>query len=127
MKPTLTIWVTTQFPGYHNWPDAPESVSFLKNNHRHLFHVKVGVYVKHEDRAIEFFMFKKYINKMIFDIWGHCDGDIDGIELGHKSCETLCWELSGRIFREGYVPAFIEISEDGENGARLEWKEQFGS
>ena len=50
------IYIQTQFTGYHRWDDAPDCVAFLRNTHRHVFHVKVTVPVQHNDRAIEFFM-----------------------------------------------------------------------
>lgn len=107
------IWVTTQFEGFHRYPDAPEEVSFLRNDHRHLFKVKVWIQVTHDDRDIEFFIFKRQVESML-----------TGGQMNYKSCEMMSDDLFDQIsalypFRE----VWIEISEDGENGSFKQYKE----
>ena len=62
---TNYIWITTSMEGFHAYPDAPDEVAFLRNRHRHLFHFRVYIEVFHDDREIEFFMFKRDVEKMI--------------------------------------------------------------
>jgi len=38
---TNYIWITTQKAMFHKYPDAPDEVSFLRNEHRHMFHFKI--------------------------------------------------------------------------------------
>lgn len=105
------IFVTFQKEGIHKYPDAPEGVEFLKYPHRHMFHFKVAIEVEHEDRDIEFFLFKRELESL----YG------DGIlELDYKSCEMMAHDLYDYISKK-WPDRDVEItvSEDGENGAIL--------
>ena len=60
------IWVTFQKEGIHKYPAAltdPElkGVEFLGYPHRHMFHFKVMIEVFHDDRDIEFILFKRWL------------------------------------------------------------------
>lgn len=102
-----TIWVTTQFEGFHRWKDAPDEISYLRDFHRHIFHVKLGKEVKHDNREIEFISLKNSIDSYIL-----------GIFKG-KKFEYSCEELARLLL--SYVDGdYCEVSEDGENGARVE-------
>jgi len=115
------IWITTQKEGYHFWKDAPEEVAFLKNIHRHIFHFKVYITTKHNDRELEFFMFKNDIEIMIDNFWVlynlHSQKDTEGL-----SCEMMADELYEQV-RDIYPnrEVIIEVSEDKENGCRKEY------
>ena len=61
------IWVTFRKEGIHKYPDAPKGVTFLKFPHRHIFHFKVKLEVFHDDREVEFILFKREIEKMFDD------------------------------------------------------------
>lgn len=104
------IFVTFQKEGIHCYPDAPTGVEFLKNPHRHMFHFRVEIEVFHDDRDIEFILFKRELEGLYAD---------DGIlELDYCSCEMLSDALSGYIHQEYPDRDLkIEISEDGENGS----------
>tara|TARA_R110000803_G_scaffold207010_1_gene274649 strand:- start:329 stop:724 length:396 start_codon:yes stop_codon:yes gene_type:complete len=115
-----TIWVTFQKEGIHKYPAALDDpnlatgdeydVSFLGYPHRHIFHFRVEIEVFHDDRDIEFIQFKRWLESM------YANGTL---QLDYKSCEMISDDL--------YVPIndkypgrniTIEVSEDGENGAR---------
>lgn len=105
------IWITTQFEGYHKYMDAPEEVVFLRNEHRHVFHVKVYIEVFHQDREIEFFIFKKFINSIIKEN-----------NFNFKSCEMISDDIYNEIIKQ--YPnrrVIIEVSEDLENGSYKEY------
>ena len=103
------IFVTFQKEGIHCYPDAPEGVEFLKNPHRHMFHFRVEIEVFHDDRDIEFILFKRELESL------YADGIL---ELDYCSCEMLSDALSGYIQQEHPGrDVKIEISEDGENGS----------
>ena len=109
---TNYIWITTQFEGFHNYPDAPKEVEFLKNIHRHIFKIKIWIEVFHNDRDIEFIMFKHYIDELLKE----------SSLLDMKSCEMIANDLYENI--EITYPnrkVKIEISEDGENGCEKEY------
>lgn len=109
------IEVTFQKEGIHKYPAAltnPElkHVEFLGYPHRHMFHFRVRVSVNHNDRDIEFILFKRELQSLYNGIY-----DID-----YKSCEMLAEELIEYV-RMNYPGRTVEVgvSEDGENGAVL--------
>ena len=107
--PFKRIFVTWQKEGIHQYPDAPKGVEFLAYPHRHMFHFKVEIDVFHDDREIEFILFKRELEGL------YTEGTI---ELDHKSCEMMADELSEYIYKKYSGRAFIiTVSEDGENGA----------
>jgi hypothetical protein len=103
------IFVTFQKEGIHKYPNAPEGVEFLQHPHRHMFHFRVEIDVFHNDRDIEFILFKREIERL------YSDGIL---ELDYKSCEMMADDLADYIYKKYPRRNFlIEISEDGENGA----------
>ena len=114
--PETFIVVSDQFPALHAWTDCPyEEVAFLRTPHRHVFHVKVKVKVTHDDRAVEFFMLKNSLSKMLHDLYAHRD-------LGSLSCEMLCHNIKNDL-RYNYPDPLeihsISVFEDNENGAEV--------
>ena len=117
------IWVTFRKEGIHKYPaalDDPklatgdwDDVSFLGYPHRHIFHFKVAISVTHNDRDIEFIQFKRWLERLYDD---------KTLELDYKSCEMMSDDLYTKI-DEKYPgrEVHIDISEDGENGAHIEY------
>lgn len=105
------IWVTTQFEGFHKWENAPGEVAFLRNLHRHIFKVKVMIDVRHDDREIEFFMFKWMLEEIVRE-------QFEKKEVG--SCEMIAAQILNWLMKK-YPDRdiVVEVSEDGENGARV--------
>ena len=120
------IWVTFQKEGIHKYPAAltdpalatgdEYDVSFLGYPHRHMFHFRVAIKVTHNDRDIEFIQFKRWLENLYKD---------DVIQLDYKSCEMMSDDLFEQIVAK-YPDRDIkiEISEDGENGALVEYDAQ---
>ena len=104
-----TIWVRFQKEGIHKYPAAPEGVEFLRHPHRHIFHFEVELEVFHDDRDVEFILFKRELENL------YAKGTL---ELHYKSCEMLCDDLAAYIL-EAYPDRWlrISVSEDNENGA----------
>lgn len=116
---TSMIWVTFQKEGIHKYPEAAtnpklKDVSFLGNEHRHIFHFKVWISVLHNNRNIEFILFKRWLESLYQN---------NVLQLDFKSCEMMAEDLYEKIHEE-YPDrdVFIEISEDGENGCYMEWR-----
>ena len=104
------ITVTTQFDATHCWPDCNlPPVSYLTQPHRHIFWVRVSVFVK-DDRQIEFISFKKQLDAFILM-------NYKGMFLGSKSCEKIAEEIL--IHLNVY---HVSVFEDNENGAEV-WSE----
>ena len=117
-KESSMIWVTFRKEGIHAYPDsltnpALEDVKFLGYPHRHMFHFKVWIEVFHDDREIEFILFKR-------ELEGLYNNTV--LELNNKSCEMIARELHAVI--SGKYPGraiWLEVSEDGENGCLLKF------
>lgn len=119
MKKQKMIWVTFQREGIHQYPNAPEEVSFLKYPHRHIFHFRVEMEVEHLDRDVEFIMLKRELEALYSS---------DTLQLNNMSCEMVAEQLSNYIFTK--YPGrdiVIEVSEDGENGCRMYYPKEEGS
>lgn len=111
----ITVWVTTQFIGFHKWPEAPDKVSFLRNKHRHVFHVRVGVNVTHSNRDVEFFLLQEALNIAAQSYV------VSVMEIKETlSCEQIAQLFADTLSKQCSVCS-VTVSEDGENGATLEF------
>ena len=119
--PRCSVWVTAQFTGYHRWEAAPAKVGFLRDMHRHVFHVRVEVAVDHDDRDVEFFILKEAVETIIrMEFAGKTD-------IG--SCEMIARKIHTELNRrhlhvEGDTYCVlsvmqVDVSDDGENGATI--------
>lgn len=124
IKKTNKIWVKFSKEGIHKYPAAltdPDltDVSFLGYPHRHIFHFKVAIQVFHDDRDIEFILFKRWLESLYSASW---NGDA-ALQLDYKSCEMISDELAAKInIKYPGRDIVIEVSEDGENGSYSEYK-----
>jgi hypothetical protein len=122
-RPNKMIWVTFRKEGMHRYPAAATDpnlatgdeydVSFLANEHRHIFHFRVWIGVTHNDRDIEFIQFKRWLENLYKDAI---------LSLDHKSCEMMSDDLYDSISKK--YPGreiWIEVSEDGENGSFIKY------
>jgi len=113
-------WIEVGFQkeGIHRYPAALDDpkladVSFLGHPHRHMFHFTVRVEVFHNDRDIEFILFKRELESLYTKGLMYVD---------YKSCEMLAQELIGYITT--VYPARdmqVRVFEDAENGAQLDY------
>jgi hypothetical protein len=102
------IWVTWRAPGFHRWLGAEGKRRYLADRHRHVFHFKVALDVRHNDREVEF-----------HDLLDHCraitrpehDWDL-------SSCEDIAKLILIRVAeRWPDRRPQVSVSEDGECGA----------
>jgi len=123
-KVKKSIWVTFQKEGIHNYPDAPDEVDFLRYPHRHIFHFKVQIEVYNNDRDIEFFIFKRWLESLYVE--NNHVSDSATLDLNHKSCEMIADELAKQI-KDKYSQRFlaIDVSEDNENGCHIEYPKEY--
>lgn len=107
------IFVTFQKEGIHCYPAAATEkqladVSFLANEHRHIFHFRVEIQVFHNDRDLEFIQVKRWCEQLY---------GTGTLTLNHKSCEMMSDELYQALtikYPERDIK--IQVSEDNENG-----------
>ncbi len=123
IRPLKMIWVTFRKEGMHRYPAAATDpalatgdeydVSFLANEHRHIFHFRVWIGVTHNDRDIVFIQFKRLLENLYKDAT---------LSLDYKSCEMMSGDLYDVISKK--YPSreiWIEVSEDGENGSFIKY------
>ena len=114
MITSRTIFVTFQKEGIHRYPEAPAGVEFLQYPHRHIFHFRVTIDVFHNDRDIEFILFKRELEGLYSEAT---------LQVDYKSCEMLAEDLIDYISKKYPGRKIeVEVSEDGENGATLGFK-----
>ena len=120
------IWVTFRREGIHKYPAAATDpalatgdhydVSFLGYPHRHIFHFRVWIDVWHNDRDVEFIQFKRWLEALY-----HSDQAV--LSLDFKSCEMIADDLYVKIAdRWPGRSVWIEVAEDGENGALIKYE-----
>lgn len=116
---TLTITRSIVFcslvvDGIHRWEDCPiEEVKFLRDDHRHMFHIKAYKGVSHSDRDVEFIWLKHEITEYLrLRFW---DNQKRSHYFGKRSCEMIAEELIKR-----FDLCKCEVNEDGESGAIVE-------
>jgi len=123
IRPNKMIWVTFRKEGVHKYPAAATDpnlatgdeydVSFLANEHRHIFHFRVWLGVTHNDRDVEFIQFKRWLENLYKDAT---------LSLDYKSCEMMSDDLYTQISqRYPSREVWIEVSEDGENGSFIKY------
>lgn len=117
MKGTIesVIWVTFSKEGTHKYPAAKdiEGVEFLAYPHRHIFHFRVSIEVFHDDRELEFILFKRELESLF---------DQGTMDIDYKSCEMLARDIVG--YTSDKYPnrkITVSVSEDNENGAELKY------
>lgn len=117
---SIKRWIEVSFQkeGIHKYPAALDDpkladVSFLGYPHRHIFHFYVRLEVEHNDRDVEFILFKRELENLFETGTMQCD---------YKSCEMLAEDLINYI-QENYPKRDITVKvyEDNENGAILEY------
>lgn len=109
-----SIVVRTRFEGIHRWQSAPDEVAFLRDFHRHEFHVELEMEVHHEDRELEFILVKRALDRFI---------DESGLkDPSPRSCETIAKRIISWAKQTYGLGRNIScgVFEDGENGARVE-------
>jgi hypothetical protein len=123
IRPNKMIWVTFCKEGIHKYPAAATDptlatgdeydVSFLANEHRHIFHFRVWLGVTHNDRDVEFIQFKRWLENLYKDAT---------LSLDYKSCEMMSDDLHAQVSqRYPDREVWIEVSEDGENGSFIKY------
>lgn len=118
MKIERWIEVSLQKEGIHSYPAALQredlkDVSFLGYPHRHIFYIYVRLEVFHEDRDVEFILFKNEVKNLLDEM---------GSDFDYKSCEMIGEDIINWI-RSVYPSRKCEVRvyEDNENGAVLQY------
>lgn len=109
------VIVKLELDGMHNWPSAKEmfpEVKFLSDMHRHKWFITAKKQVNHDDRDVEFIMFKRDIIDYLHE--EYYDSRTRTHEFGSRSCEMLAKEIM-----EAFDCVYVSVFEDNENGAEV--------
>lgn len=109
------IFVRFDIPGVHHWPEAPAHLKFIRYPHRHDFKFQIGLEVGDANRELEFFECQLKCAQQVMNIY---DSDSMVVDFKTNSCEQIAIDLLNHL--PNYV-TYVEVSEDGENGARV-WR-----
>ena len=104
-----------QVEGLHWWSEASKyepTMIYLESPHRHMFHIVAKKEVMHDDRDVEFIMFKRKINRYLREMY--YTSDLDLCDFGSQSCEMIAEELY-----EKFDLCYCAVYEDNENGAEV--------
>jgi len=104
-----------EIEGMHNWPAAGEhfpEVNFLASMHIHKWFITAKKAVYHDDRDVEFIMFKRDIEDYLKKEYYHETTRTH--EFGAMSCEMLAKEIL-----EHFDCVYVSVFEDDENGAEV--------
>lgn len=110
-EPRTRLVARVNIEGIHRWRDCPlEEVFFLRDYHRHVFHIHAKCFVNHQNRDIEFIQLthqiKQYLRGRYYSEQYKC------LFFKDMSCEMIAQEL---VERFGLYEC--EVNEDGESGA----------
>jgi hypothetical protein len=107
------IFVSWQAAGLHYWPEAGNGLrTYLGAPHRHTFHYRVEIDVRHDDREVEFHDVLMHMRVLT----------PEEHDWGTQSCEAIARHLCDEVERRwpGRGPV-VTVSEDGECGA-MTWR-----
>ena len=83
-------------------------MAFLRDRHRHVFHVRAEKLVSHGDRDVEFILLKRAVEEELRTV------------AAEENTETWSCERWGEELLQRLQLDKVEVSEDGENGAVVE-------
>ena len=122
MKTRTTVFCTARTVGFHSWPEAYDEVAYLRAPHRHEFHFRAECVVDHDERQVEFHTLRRALEQCL-DEWrkrAAADYGPTEIDFGTNSCEAIARLTMSWLKAEDFAVTAVEVSEDGENGARVE-------
>ena len=111
-----SVIVRLAVDGMHNFPAASElfpEVGFLSLSHRHMFHIEAKKEVFHDDRDVEFIMFKRDIQDYLKQMYYKPESRIH--LFGPMSCEMIAKQILNQ-----FNCTAVSVWEDLENGAIVE-------
>ena len=108
------IIINLQFAATHHWSTIPQEHSqfYLKELHRHVFHIRMKWYVDDDDRQIEFIELKNGIENWLKSSY-KVPGEFTPC-IGRMSCEMFC-----KLLMDKFDACYVRVLEDGENGAEI--------
>lgn len=107
-----TVMIQFEIEGFHNYPEPPKKVDFLKHNHRHSFVIKAGYKVTELNRELEIFMLREVAKEYLIEMYG-CP-----CQFENMSCEIIAQDIL-LFFKEDNM-IWCEVWEEQTGGAKVE-------
>lgn len=105
------VIASLQVAGVHFWTHCPfEEVMYLREPHRHMFHIRAVKAVTHDDRDVEIIMLKNAIRDYLQKTFK--SDQYDDLYFGGMSCEQIAHDIAIK-----FELTSCYVLEDGENGA----------
>jgi|TARA_B100000315_G_C14367324_1_gene491270 hypothetical protein len=104
----ISMIIDFDIEGFHYYPKAPKEVDFLRFEHRHLFRVKCGVPVTHDNREKEIFIHQDAVKKYLKKKYGN------PCRFNQMSCEMIAKDVL-----EEFNCSWVDVLEDNRGGARV--------
>lgn len=113
------IVVSLQIEGFHCWPQAFPAVDYLRDRHRHIFHITCKKNVDGIiDREIEIIEFKRKIQRFLLHNFGNKNltnsTESSYCEFGSLSCESIA-----QFLLKSFDLEYCLVLEDAENGSEV--------
>lgn len=105
------VIIRLEIDGFHRYPNAPEEVSFLANNHRHTFVITCAYAIIDLDREKEIFICRDEVKKYIENKYGI------PAQFNDMSCEMICNDILNSF--SGDWMRWCEVWEENTGGARV--------
>lgn len=109
----ILVKTVNEIEGMHHWKDAPEHLRYLRNEHRHVFHIECYHEVEGYDRQIEIIETQQKIKQYLEAKYHYKENGM--CIFGNRSCEQIAQELVQRF--NCYA---VEVTEDGYGGAYVQ-------
>jgi hypothetical protein len=107
-----TVIIQFEIAGFHHYPNAPQQVQFLSNDHRHTFKIKAGYSVEDLNREKEIFIQREYLKEYLIESYGY------PCQFEAMSCEMIANDLLEFGLEDGLI--WVEVWEEKTGGARVE-------
>ena len=109
--------VYAEIIGYHNYPGAPDDMSFLRDSHRHVFVFRIHMAEEDANRGeVEIFEATRNVKAAVSQLFSLRYGS-DEYEFGTNSCEQIAQRVGLYLENNyGYQIASFEVLEDGQGG-----------
>jgi hypothetical protein len=106
------VIIQFEMEGFHNYPNPPEQVEFLKYPHRHTFMIKCGYKVTDLNREKEIFICRDIVKEYLNEAYG------SPCQFENMSCEMIAKEILE--FSKEDQMNWCEVWEENTGGAKVE-------
>lgn len=108
------IEASADVDGLHHWPNAHEARAYLRAPHRHRFVVSARVFVRHDDRDVEWHDLRAMLRIGLASASGDRSPSNGLYDFGPQSCESMAEHVARYLAQHDLRVQRVSVSEDGE-------------